>query len=1577
MKKVLLYVSEMTYSGSPNSTLRLARALVKLGCYVETWSYSDGPFKVEYEKYQIPVRIVTADELRDYKIIHYIKKFDLFIANSIFTSKAYEGISTLIPSYWYIREAHNIPEFFRNDNKCGHILKNGNNIIAVSEYAAEYIKKYFNTDVRVLHNCVDDMYNPEKEKIKNDKIKIIMIGTIERRKNFVLLIDSFLSLDSDIREKYELHLVGRIFEAEKEYGNYIISKSEDNEDIIYHGEIQDREYLMNLISEMDILAVLSNDESCSLTALEGAMMAKPLLLSENIGAKYLVDEKCGWIVKTDDSGSIQNILKKIIMEQTDLCAMGRIARAHYEETSTFDIYCQNVKSLLDSKFYIKTVYRLAQIKKNKIWYYDDTTKYFSYPSWGSEEEKDRIYSFDIFDTLITRDVATPIGIFSLMQKRMYEDIRFSGISQYVKEQFVELRVGAEGFARQVYCINGIEDKTFDQIYDVMFTCGRLTREDINLIKTLELETELLHTVGISENIEKIEQLVKENKRVILISDMYLSSEFIRKMLVSVNSVFENVPIYVSSECKMMKGTTNLFKYVQRHEKVSFCNWVHVGDNVNADINAPTKLGIECKEFNGTELSQNEKEILGSREKDYYIQQIIGFTKVATAQGLLKTNSVVNDIHNIIQPFIDHAVNYCNEKGYSTVFCANEFGQIVIDLFSNLFELNNIRVIDVTYILGKDYKETVNKLIYLISNKIVTLKYICYIFSISDVEIENYRRELSADLIDIDDANLAVQFLHCDWFHEKYITKQKELKKVNNILFIDYADNGIYKNILNKVLHSSKIEYMYFAKIRKEEKYTDLYYLDIDKKQYYICLKCLKESLKEIYSLDTSLKKLISVTNPYIKTYNRTSIYQYEKNYIDKMNNKYKIDDTWEKYEVLSFGLRDCILTLLTANKSGIYVQMQRILGDSKNVKQFPAFLINSFKEIRSDAENFVIEEYRNKRLVSKDLTEVYKIIQTKYNVSKEGISYLIKLELELIKQNTIGVQENIYKIYDAINKFKKVVLIGDTVYYKNFLKSILIKIDPIFANVELFVTSSAEQYYSNSKVYFQNIINSVGIKKEKWFHIGNSVQFDINGSKALSIRKEQFKKGELLPYEKAALYEYNDNYSAQIMIGTAKNNRLLYKNKKAHVIGNSLAGPMLYPYVEWVLNDTVNRKIKKLLFIARDGYVLKQIADIIIRNKHLNIQTEYVYGSRRAWRMPSYTADEGLEPFFKMAHVNQLKDIQQLSQIFGISYDELEEYLPEKYKSPSYVLETKDYTIIRKFLEYNNEFKLFLEGKARIERVKVAKYFQSICGEEEFSFVELSGTGATQNCLGKILEDITDRRIITYFLNLDGAQSRENIILLNYIPNRFFESYVIENLCRAPHGQTNGYVLDNESKRVVPVLANSDETAALIKHGYLDYVYGVMEFTQIFSSNQSLRKEDIENPVLFQKYLKHITYNPCQDVLDFIGDMPFETTGFGTKLTVFAPKLTQKQMEDIYLTRKSDESIDKYYEGACLDFSLRRMSDEDKKQIEFYKNSVGSKVGRDARIRKRINETGLLKTVDFIRKRCLRSILIKLHFIKY
>jgi glycosyltransferase involved in cell wall biosynthesis len=92
------------------------------------------------------------------------------------------------------------------------------------------------------------------------------------------------------------------------------------------------------MSNSDVVVVPSRDESCSLVALEGAMMGKPLIVTENVGAKYLVNDLNGWVVRTEDEVSLRKAFIEAIDKPELLKAMGKASRIEYLKTSTYEIF---------------------------------------------------------------------------------------------------------------------------------------------------------------------------------------------------------------------------------------------------------------------------------------------------------------------------------------------------------------------------------------------------------------------------------------------------------------------------------------------------------------------------------------------------------------------------------------------------------------------------------------------------------------------------------------------------------------------------------------------------------------------------------------------------------------------------------------------------------------------------------------------------------------------------------------------------------------------------------------------------------------------------------------------------------------------------------------------------------------------------------------------------------------------------------------------------------------------------------------------------------------------------------------
>ena len=77
------------------------------------------------------------------------------------------------------------------------------------------------------------------------------------------------------------------------------------------------------------------------------MLKKPIIVSENVGAKYMVKEdKNGYIFENENSESLKKTIEKIIENKNKLNEMGEISRKMYEDYASFEFHKQELQKLI-------------------------------------------------------------------------------------------------------------------------------------------------------------------------------------------------------------------------------------------------------------------------------------------------------------------------------------------------------------------------------------------------------------------------------------------------------------------------------------------------------------------------------------------------------------------------------------------------------------------------------------------------------------------------------------------------------------------------------------------------------------------------------------------------------------------------------------------------------------------------------------------------------------------------------------------------------------------------------------------------------------------------------------------------------------------------------------------------------------------------------------------------------------------------------------------------------------------------------------------------------------------------------
>lgn len=283
-----------------------------------------------------------------------------------------------------------------------------------------------------------------------------------------------------------------------------------------------------------------------------------------------------------------------------------------------------------------------------------------------------MYSSDIFDTLITRRTATPTGIFVIVQYRLQKP-EYHVFSEYLRKHFFSVRKAAEQQARYVFMSE--REITLEQIYSVIGHVCCLSPEEVELLKNMEIEAELEFTAAIDKNINLLLDQLYHDEKVILISDMYLDQNTIRKILVKQNAVFSELPIYVSSEQKCPKAN-GLYYRVYENEGISFKDWTHMGDHIEVDFNIPNRIGITANHIAFPGLLPWEKTCLS--EDDITWQLMCG---AARNSRIGREKSDAYEIGTsigagILFPYIRWILKECSARGIKHLFFASEESDIL-------------------------------------------------------------------------------------------------------------------------------------------------------------------------------------------------------------------------------------------------------------------------------------------------------------------------------------------------------------------------------------------------------------------------------------------------------------------------------------------------------------------------------------------------------------------------------------------------------------------------------------------------------------------------------------------------------------------------------------------------------------------------------------------------------------------------------------------------------------------------------------------------------------------------------------
>lgn len=271
------------------------------------------------------------------------------------------------------------------------------------------------------------------------------------------------------------------------------------------------------------------------------------------------------------------------------------------------------------------------------------------------------------------------------------------------------------------------------------------------------------------------------------------------------------------------------------------------------------------------------------------------------------------------------------------------------------------------------------------------------------------------------------------------------------------------------------------------------------------------------------------------------------------------------------------------------------------------------------------------------------------------------------------------------------------------------------------------------------------------------------------------------------------------------------KDSEIYTVCSYVLAPALHGYVYWVLSQALKAGVERLYFLARDGYLMYEVARKICEKLKLSIECIYLNCSRYSIRIPFYHLnykdaleyicrggiDVTLDKIFSRAALSELEK----EQVF----EELQDFR-SGISSRTEKLSHASLDKIRELLKQSKYFQLCIEKHSKEAMPGLEGYLQQkgLTDVSKKALVDSGWIGSMQKVLNQIIQYIKEKNgMNTKTVFLEGYYWGLYELPANVNPGEYhcyyfspgtnlkekvyFSNCLFEVVFSAPHGMTMEY----------------------------------------------------------------------------------------------------------------------------------------------------------------------------------------------
>ncbi|HUY37280.1 MAG TPA: hypothetical protein VMV13_00545 [Candidatus Binataceae bacterium] len=237
----------------------------------------------------------------------------------------------------------------------------------------------------------------------------------------------------------------------------------------------------------------------------------------------------------------------------------------------------------------------------------------------------------------------------------------------------------------------------------------------------------------------------------------------------------------------------------------------------------------------------------------------------------------------------------------------------------------------------------------------------------------------------------------------------------------------------------------------------------------------------------------------------------------------------------------------------------------------------------------------------------------------------------------------------------RIIFASDTYLPKEFVQSELIQ-HGLATEADGCYVSSAVGLTKESGALFNYMLQQEKITARDIHHYGDNAGSDYRIPKQLGISSELYRDSELNKWERALVgSEAACREPGSVLAGSMRLSRLVPDGEE-HDAGvrdlvSTFLGPLILVWAGWVLGAARQDQVRRLYFVARDGYLTWRAARILAPDFG-EIDCRYLKISRKAVLVPAITeiSPRGI-PWLRRS--GNTPDLQSLVQKLGLPWTEI------------------------------------------------------------------------------------------------------------------------------------------------------------------------------------------------------------------------------------------------------------------------------------------------------------------------------------